>query len=239
MTSPDSEQLKKFQEIFGIDEEGNPPPLTPGLERYIQERDSGLVTFEHPLYHTLYTPMQNGHINKAIEVKAAEVELAVKRRDWFVVLFVYYERPYRIETFKRYQHMMTDKEYWHLLGEIWTDSENIFQHIEDWRELLSSKRKRRFEMMDKDELAYFREELPDEIEIFRGTNAPDGMGCGMAWSLREVKARWFANRLGASGRVLKGTVAKHNVIAFFDGRSEAEIVVFPEFVYDLETVEIK
>jgi hypothetical protein len=222
----------KLYSALGMDEEGNPPELVPELQACLYETN-GITMLGHPFVHTWYTELQNGHYNTMLQAKTEEAERLAREHQWFPLLHVMYERPYRLRGFAKYAHQMTDKDYWSNLGGIWTDSENIWQNLGEWRAFLSSKRRYRDRLMDEDDRKIFRE-LPEELTLYRGTCAPDGIGCGMAWTLDKDKAQWFADRFqsvtGSEPTVIEGHVAKLHCLAYFGGRAEREIVVFPEFV---------
>jgi hypothetical protein len=65
---------------------------------------------------------------------------------------------------------------------------------------------------------------------------------GWVWSLNRDKAIWFAKRCaeakGATPRLATGTVAKPQVIAYFSGRDEDEIVVDPKRVRNVHKEEL-
>jgi hypothetical protein len=81
-------------------------------------------------------------------------------------------------------------------------------------------------------------ELPDTIQVFRGTcYAPEGCR-GLSWTLRRDIAERFAIKgaflgsrpKGAIPYLVTATLRKRDVLAYFDGRDEAEIVALPEKV---------
>jgi hypothetical protein len=217
---------------FGLDEDGNPPELDPVLQACLFT-SGDMEMIGHPFVHEMYVPSLHAHYNTMLQAKAEEAERLAREHQWFPLLHVMYERPYRLRGFAKYASQMTDKDYWSNLGGVWTDSENIWQNRGEWRAFLSSKRRYRDRLMDEDDRKTFRE-LPEELTLYRGTCAPDGIGCGMAWTLDRDKAQWFADRFqsvtGSEPTVIEGHVAKLHCLAYFGGRAEQEIVVFPEFV---------
>ena len=69
--------------------------------------------------------------------------------------------------------------------------------------------------------------MPDSIAVYRGANGISAAKVrhGMSWTTDEACAVWFANRGGDEPVVLRATVAKADVLAYFD--HESEIVVRP------------
>jgi hypothetical protein len=112
---------------------------------------------------------------------------------------------------------------------VWTDSDNIWQEITNWKRLWASGRPGRDVVMDEDE----REALaamPDEITVYRGTTNKKGIR-GLSWTLDRDQAVWFARRYtqikNGNGVLTTGTVQKKDVMAYFTGRNEQEIVALP------------
>lgn len=59
-------------------------------------------------------------------------------------------------------------------------------------------------------------------------------GFGMSWTRSVGVARWFAFRLGKSGRAMwSAVVGPEAMLAEFSGRGEAEIVLDPELIADV------
>ena len=75
------------------------------------------------------------------------------------------------------------------------------------------------------------DKLPEVVTVFRGSTHKKGKK-GFSWTTDREKAVWFAKRFNRDGigYVVEGTVAKANVIAYFNRRREAEIVTLPEHV---------
>lgn len=194
----------------------------------------------HPLVHDFYLPGQNGRYNKMLELKRRDIEKWEREGNWSAILFVHIERPYRLTYLNHYADRIPDDVWWDLLGDVWTDSENIWQHLDDWREAFSSDRPGREHLMMAEaetdapsEQSRF-ESLPDVIKVYRGTSHPGG-GSNLSWTLDRDVALRFARRYALRGnkpRIISGKVRKENVIAFFDRRSEYEIVCLPENVFD-------
>jgi len=80
-------------------------------------------------------------------------------------------------------------------------------------------------------------ELPVEFPIYRGFIGKRGEG--LSWSLSRRKAVWFARRFSVlthlgQPRLMTGTIKKKDVLAYFNGRKEKEIVVDPAAVRSLK-----
>jgi hypothetical protein len=60
----------------------------------------------------------------------------------------------------------------------------------------------------------------------------------MSWSTDKTKAEWFAYRFSSmDGRtpfLVEGQVQKTDILAYFTGRGESEVVALPEAVEDIK-----
>ncbi len=184
---------------------------------------------KHPLLFAVpYIPAMNAMINEAFRAKKVAVSEAATERRWDRYLWLH-ERPYRVYAFARIADQLDDATYWERLGRLWTDSENIFEAEALWLRLLSdpARQANRWLLMTDEERAHL-DELPARITVYRGYTHP-GRGNGMSWSLSRDVARRFAFRftVDTRGRIARREVAKDEVIAYFAGRGEQEIVLAP------------
>lgn len=223
------------------------PELAPWVEG---DADTVLGPFlKHPLCYmalgnreetTGFYPFA-AHANAAFKAKLAGLEEAMDERSWFAVVFVLYERPYRLYAFEQIEDQLPDEEWWSLLGAIWTDTENAWQNDADWRRYLSSQRASRDHIMEEEEREAFKL-LPEELEVWRGYSRPERKS-GMSWTLNRPQAEWFARRLhrpeDPPPKVARATVKKEHVIAYFTCRQESEIVVLPEHQNDIEEFDVE
>lgn len=210
--------------------------LAPELEDRLYMGILG-AAIDHPLVQELlYTPRANALLNARLKAKQEAVETATTGMDWHRVVFLH-ERPHRLDAFRSIEQRLTNIEYWELLAEVWTDSENIWQNREQWITLLTSDRAHWRRIMGHSERSAYQK-LPDVLTVYRGYNHEGGEE-GLSWTLSEKVATWFSQRHARDaedGTVLKGLVRKEHVIAHFTGRNEEEIVVLPEHVGNIQIV---
>ena len=79
-------------------------------------------------------------------------------------------------------------------------------------------------MMDRDERGALRV-MSDSLRIFRGCTGDNEDG--LSWTIDPKRAEFFAKRFGRDGYVIEGQCQKSDIIAFFTGRQESEIVILP------------
>lgn len=205
---------------------GEPEELDPALIPYLSESENGWLMIRHPLvYSIVHSPPLNKLVNAQLRAKRAAVDLAYDKNDWHSYIWLH-ERPYRVDAFQEIMEWMSDEQYWSLLGDIWIDSENIRQNPDEWEELLNSERPLRAFIMDDDERADL-DDMPAVITVYQGhTTVRDD---GWSWTTERETALWFAHRFAnleqGTAALSTGTVNKADVLAYFTGRNESEILV--------------
>ncbi len=191
---------------------------------------------DHPLlrWSFLNSPDDVRKVNELYASKRRQLGEAVVSKDWLSYVCLY-ERSHRLDALDEiiHDHKVELERLWPVVAHVWTDSENIWQREERWREIWSTRRNRRHEMSldERDKLR----KLPDKFQIWRGVNHEQALR-GLSWTLDRNKACWFANRFAVQHGLqllASGRVQKSDVLAYFADRSETEIVVFPECIYDV------
>lgn len=228
MTS--TEEMRKLLETV--------EPLDPELAECVIETEGGGRMVKHPLVFSIFHPEQmNAIVNLQLRHKRELLDAAIREGDWDRAVFLH-ERPHRLEALLAYEHEMSDPDYWRIVGDVWTDSENVWQNEQEWIDAFDQARAGRDHVMDGDDRN--REAmaaLPERVTVYRGFHR-DGRDEGLAWTRDRERAEWFARRLcvDETPRVVTGVVERENVIACFEDRQEAEVVVLPEHV-EVESIE--
>lgn len=221
---------------------GKEEELDPELVAYVDEDGPLGMCIKHPLVYSIcHHPMLNARYNAVLKAKQKALAKAEEEGKWSTYLWLH-ERPYRLFAFGEIQEELDEETYWQLLGEIWVDSENIWQNEEEWKTYLdpADRNLREQFIMDEDDQAML-DMLPDKIKVYRGFTV-EGRENGLSWTTDSIRAKWFARRFVVEdderARVAIGWVAKADVIAHFNRRNESEIVVLPEDVKDMKVKEI-
>lgn len=220
--------------------------LHPELEAYKETHTVFGTCIRHPLvYSILHPPQMNHMVNRQFEQKKLALAKAWEAKNWQSYIWLH-ERPWRLEAFNNISDELDSPVYWSLLGNIWVDSENIYQNHDEWRDLLEDPERGYGEyFMDEEDRKVFtlspaKGGLPNVFTVYRGFSE-DGGEDGFSWTVVEQTAEFFAKRLcGSDGvpRVATGTIGKKDVIAYMTGRGEAEIVAMPENVFGIEIREL-
>jgi len=225
-----SKELEELADILSRKEE-----LHPDLAECI-EKGSYFDSLKHSLVMGLfYSPTMNAMYNAQYKEKLKYIEKAKKEKNWSSYIWMH-ERPYRMSKFIEIKNDLSDKEYWSLLGQIWSDSENLWQYgsILNW--LINEPRPGREAMMDEKEKE-FMDKLPDEFTVYRGHQIKNKLG--YSWTLSYWRAKWFAERFNQKKQgVAKATINKKDVIAVLLDRNEFEIIASPKKI-NIKRVELK
>jgi hypothetical protein len=111
-------------------------PLHPDLVPYFEADGALGAQVRHPLVYQV--PLwSNGSANAYYLQKKKDLETALTEKNYSRVVYLH-ERPYRLQAFIQIQKYLSDEKYWSLLASVWTDTENAWQHLDEWRELFNS-----------------------------------------------------------------------------------------------------
>lgn len=224
-----------------------PEELCAELASYIEDGRWGKM-IRHPLvYCMMYHPIENRRLNEMLRLKRKHIAKLKQQREYSPVVW-FYERPWRLQAFTDIAEYLSDTRYWSLLGDLWTDSENIWQSYTLWHDALHCGRPRQWAIMRKADRDKWRKlrRTKHPLLIYRGyatDGATDEAHMGMSWTLNRVRADWFARRFaGQEGRehamTALGIVDPEKVIAYFGARNEEEVVVLPEDVHLIRLEEL-
>lgn len=186
---------------------------------YVTEHETFGQMLQHPLVYDMM-PVMPGLANLRLKAKKEALELAISRDDLSQIIGLH-ERPYRFEALQEYaltegftiwQH---NEEVQELVEFVWTDSENIHQHREEWIALFQDRPDG--EMLGDEE--EFRK-LSDPVKVYRGVDDSSFL----SWSTDESVAEFFARRAGTE--VISRWIEKRDIFAYFTGRNESEVLSF-------------
>ena len=195
-------------------------PLHPDLVPYFESDGALGAQVRHPLVYQV--PLwSNGSANAYYLQKKKDLDTALAEKNFNRVIYLH-ERPYRLQAFIEIAPRLLDTKYWSILSGIWTDTENQWQNLEQWKELLSANRPDRHYLMDESEVQLLNS-LPELVTIYRG--CVKGLNeDGLSWTLDKAKAEFFANRFGREGIILEREIPKSDIIAVLTGRGESEVI---------------
>lgn len=143
-----------------------------------------------------------------------------------------HERPHRVGAlWDVADDIPGDDTYWQLVRDVWMDSEGSSNAGEEWEQLLTGREGQERLMTESERQAVAA--MSAVVKVFRGFDR-DGGESGFSWTLDRCQAEWFARRYsmldGHSARVAIGQIRRIAIIAFLDGRDEAEVIAHPHTV---------
>ena len=165
----------------------------------------------------------------------------LRRRDYEGYLWTFGGHE-RLVPLLEIEHLLPDKDYWKCVDLTWYNIEASIPEQAQWLRLFTSTRpQRKFLMSASDRRALAA--MPETLTIYRGYRK--GLGrSGMSWTLSKERARFFASDAKQDRRALlgyrhssgapmivRGKCHKHDVLAYFNGRKEQEIVIDPRKVF--------
>jgi hypothetical protein len=163
-------------------------------------------------------------IRRPVPVVRDLIANALASGNYYRYVFLH-KGQYRTQAFKAISVRLADDEYWELLSEIWLASDNVWQNMDDWKVLLTSRRSHREAMMDVGEQA-FLSNLKYTVTIYRGCKK-DLNESGLSWTLDRSVAETHADHFGEGGIVLQRKINKPEIVAYLNSREESEIINRP------------
>lgn len=145
-------------------------------------------------------------------------------------IFMMVNKPYALTFLKFASESLSFEDFSKILNDAWVMSENPncdanvskdelvkFFKVADPEHLMTQEERKRLN------------ELDDTVTIYRGVTSYNADNVyALSWTLEYEKAYWFAHRFNEDGTVYRARIDKKNILAFFNGRSEAEVIVDPK-----------
>lgn len=196
--------------------------LHPDLEKHFDPVD-GLL--HHPLLIRSLVPSQFLAASMEYLSIKKEADTARETKDWGKYVFLH-ARPYRLKTLKQCCSLgLAGSAFWKLVGEVWCDSENIFQNRTQWRGVWASGEPDRTNAMNAEE-GLFLNELAMPAPVWRGSDCRI-QPTSLSWTTSREKAVFFASRRAREGHacfLASGIVQRVDIFAAFLRRDEFELV---------------
>lgn len=209
--------------------------LLPELKPYEHNGRLGLCIHHPLLIELFYNPDHAALVNERFRQKKRAATEAFEKKLWSSYIFLH-ERPYRLPALLRAVTAgMTEAAHYRLVSDVWIDSENIWQHRNEWTLIWKSLVNPHLVMSDAERLRY--DHLPKEVVIWRGVRHHTHWLKGLSWTMDKERAVWFAHRLATKANhpvVVKGLIKREKILSYFDGRNESEVVALGRDVTVLE-----
>ncbi len=140
-------------------------------------------------------------------------------------IYMLWRKPYKMLFVSLFADALSESDFAEYLADAWVEEEypNADVNVSKKEALALFKRADKKKLMTEDEYKAYKA-LPEKVTVYRGVNGK-GSKDGISWTLDKEKAKWFANRWGNNGKIYQLTVSKDDILAFFDGRSEKEVII--------------
>lgn len=199
--------------------------LVSELQEYMCESALG-PALKHPLVFDVPMTMP-GRDNRVLLQKQEALNEAIEEGDWHTAVFLH-ERPYRCwalielligrdEEGNVLSISGRPQEVLDLVSDVWVDSENIEQHLDDWTAMFDGPGWLLGSVDEQEEFA----QLSDPLRVYRG-EIEDG---GWSWSVELETAKFFAGRWDAKQNIVIAEVKKEDVFGYLSRRNEYEVLV--------------
>ena len=165
--------------------------------------------------------------SKGLEHIQRDIERQIMKTTNVYKLLCMIRTPYHLAFLKYTKRAFSKHEFDKLLAYIWVNSENPNQDANVGIKTLTEwfKRANKRSLMTLSEYKYYIE-LPAEVNVYRGVAVGRAESKGLSWTCNFETAKWFSERFDndqEKGYILKGTIKKEDIFAYFNGRNEDEI----------------
>lgn len=190
----------------------NYPKLDPELAQYLEPMAGLGQMIRHPLVYSVpyFGEAENERLNERLVYLKRTIKKAQESGDHSRYVFMH-ERPYRFSALLELTGEIPDAEFLPLILEVYVDSENARENFDEWEDLL-------YPLTGTDPWNTLAA-LKEPITVYRG-----GVKQGFSWTTSLETAKWFAGRFDGTGDIWTATVAKSDIVAYYDGRNEREII---------------
>lgn len=192
------------------------------------------IIISHPYTNCGITLTREGRVIDLINNEADQIEFKkmvfneIDKAHNLVRIRMLINKPYLLLWFKLINEYLSEKDFAQYLSEIWIDSENPNCDVNVSLEEVISwyKKAKKHYLMNESEYRLYSE-IPDKITVYRGVSKNRNPK-GLSYTMDKKKAIWFQNRFADNenpGQLIKKTISKDAILAYFDRRGEDEIVL--------------
>lgn len=144
-------------------------------------------------------------------------------------VYMLWRDPWKLTFMKYCGEHLNKRAYAEFLADAWVTEENpnMDANMSLEEAIQCFKKAEKCHLMTEEDYLYYNN-LPSEIEVFRGVSK-GRVELGLSWTDNKEKAIWFMERFkemkSGEYKLLRATIKKENVLAYFNTRNEQEIVV--------------
>jgi len=151
-------------------------------------------------------------------------------------LYLLVNKPYGLTFLKLSEPYLSRNDLSKILSSAWVMSENPNSDVNlSKRRLVSLFRSADPSvLMDEDERQTLAD-LEPTVTVYRGVTSYNADKVrALSWTLDYDTAKWFATRFGERGMVYEAQVYKERILALFNRRNEAEVIIDPKDLMNIE-----
>ena len=154
-------------------------------------------------------------------------------------IYMMTNKPYGMTFLKFAAPHLSKEDFSAILSDAWIRSENP----NDDPNLPQSKLVEMFASADNSYLMTSEEkqiydELPSVVTVYRGVTSYNSENItALSWTLDKDVAGWFSKRFEEDGTVYQANIHKNHILAYFGGRNESEVIVDPNFLFNITAAE--
>ena len=203
------------------------------------------VVVQHPLTSSGMVGVRTGEELKVLDITENPENLRLWREqmrslidqaDNAYNLYLLVNKPYGLTFLKLSEPYLSRNDLSKILSSAWIMSENPNSDVNlSKRRLVSLFRSADPSvLMDEDERQTLAD-LDPTVTVYRGVTAYNADKVrALSWTLEYDTAKWFATRFGEQGTVYKAQVYKERILALFKRRNEAEVIIDPKDLMNIE-----
>ena len=156
--------------------------------------------------------------------------VAVDKIDWYQSIHMFFDKPERMKALLHLKDIIPKDKLFELFAAVWIQAESHYKEVDTITQLLEFMGGDpdifKTILMNDDDKKEFKK-LGHVIAIYRGCWKANQEG--YSWTINRSVAEKFAKRHAPDGQplVVSGIANSADVIAYFTGREEQEIVIYP------------
>ena len=157
------------------------------------------------------------------------------------VYHIYYllNDSYRLLFLVDVAQYLSQEDYSVILADAWVGCEyaNMDANVSKKEILEHFKKADKEKLMSESELEIY-DGLDESVVVYRGVSSKNKSNVkALSWTLNFEKAKWFAERWGKRGTIYSAVIDKKDILAYFDSKSEDEVVVDFNGLQDIRVVD--
>jgi hypothetical protein len=192
-------------------------PLRPELREYV-EVSAGMRFLRNP-----FCNVGIGDLNKCAWIHESYDQRVAKYNEYFEAhdyegCLSCIDICFQPEWLEKDAEFLPDDRFWPLLRTVYQNQKFTLHDRDRFERLFRSRRPGRELLMSEQERAILAR-LPERLCVYRGYSGDELYGDGVAWTLDERQARWYANYMWADDdpTLASGMIFKDRVWAYLDG----------------------